>query len=67
MAMKTFNVYVERVIDASPGQVYNVIADMEEHRRIERMLVPPITRSIYRQELENINRHLTSGNRTGEE
>jgi ribosome-associated toxin RatA of RatAB toxin-antitoxin module len=34
MSMKTFKVSVERVIDASPQQVYNVIADMEEHRRI---------------------------------
>ncbi len=32
--MRTYEVTVERLIDASHQQVYNVVIDMEEHRRI---------------------------------
>lgn len=32
--MKTYEVTVERLISASPERTYNVIVDMDEHRRI---------------------------------
>jgi len=32
--MKTYEVTVERMIDAAHPQVYNAVIDMEEHRRI---------------------------------
>jgi len=32
--MKSYAVTVERVIDATPEQLYNVVTDMEEHRKI---------------------------------
>lgn len=32
--MKTYDVKVKRMIDATHSQVYNIVIDMEEHRRI---------------------------------